>query len=286
MKHLGFFNRFFFLSFMLAVFCKQNSLKAEITFFTKQQREVLDKAKVLDNALSIVVKPKDTMNLKEVKLMNDYYRWELTTNATLALSRFAGNTTRSLDDDPYMLMIRKFDRLYNDSGYLVGSVGDSQGVEKPLRRHNWRMGYNGYVGTSIDALTGATRETEDSRHSVIIGREWRKVLDRDFYIFGGMDLRVFYILNRSTTTSNNDLGMINTTVSHRSEMGGGFDVFGGLGYRINKRLSVYTESILMFQGSQIDRYFEYNSARTVLESTQKLGFRPMVPVSLFVSYSF
>jgi hypothetical protein len=183
-------------------------------------------------------------------------------------------------------MIRKFDRLYNDSGYLVGSVGDSQGVEKPLRRHNWRMGYNGYVGTSIDALTGATRETEDSRHSVIIGREWRKVLDRDFYIFGGMDLRVFYILNQSTTTSNNDLGMINTTVSHRSEMGGGFDVFGGLGYRINKRLSVYTESILMIQGSQIDRYFEYNSARTVLESTQKLGFRPMVPVSLFVSYSF
>jgi len=286
MKHLGLFNRFFFLSFMLAVFCKQNSLKAEITFFTKQQREVLDKAKVLDNALSIVVKPKDTMNLKEVKLMNDYYRWELTTNATLALSRFAGNTTRSLDDDPYMLMIRKFDRLYNDSGYLVGSVGDSQGVEKPLRRHNWRLGYNGYVGTSIDALTGATRETEDSRHSVIIGREWRKVLDRDFYIFGGMDVRVFYILNQSTTTTNNDFGMINTTISHRSETGGGFDVFGGLGYRINKRLSVYTESILMFQGSQIDRYFEYNSARTVLESTQKLGFKPMVPVSLFVSYSF
>ncbi|MFN5888812.1 MAG: hypothetical protein ACK448_00305 [Bacteroidota bacterium] len=280
MKHLEFYVRFLLLSFFIVGWGHQDSLQAGVAW-----------ANDLDNVLLIKDiparnNPADTARLKEVKLTNDYYRWEVTTNATLALSRFAGNTTRSLDDDPYMLMVRKFDRLYNDSGYIVGSAGDSQGVAKPLRRHNWRLGYNGYVGTSIDALTGATRETEDSRHSLVIGREWRKVLDKDFYIFGGLDVRAFYILNQSTTTSNNDLGVINTTISHRSEIGGGFDVFGGLGYRINKRLSVYTESILMFQGSRIDRYFDFNSNRTTLESTQKLGFRPMVPVSLFVSYSF
>lgn len=228
----------------------------------------------------------DSLRKNEIKQLNDYYKWEVTTNATLALSRFAGNTSRSLDDDPYMVMIRKFDKLYNDSGYLVGSAMDTQGLVKPTRRHNWRLGYNGFTGTSIDALTGATRETEDIRHSVLIGREWRKMLDEDFYIFGGVELRAFYILNQSTTTSRSDLGVQSVTVSHRSEMGGGVDFFGGLGYRINKRLSVYTEGILMFQRSQIERYFEYNSNRTNLELTQRFAFKPMVPVSLFVSYSF
>ena len=81
----------------------------------------------------------DSLRKNEIKQLNDYYKWEVTTNATLALSRFAGNTTRSLDDDPYMVMIRKFDKLYNDSGYLVGSAMDTQGLVKPTRRHNWRL---------------------------------------------------------------------------------------------------------------------------------------------------
>jgi len=228
----------------------------------------------------------DSLRRLEVKHINDWYRWDITTNSTMALSRFAGNTSRSLDNDPYMMMIRKFDKNYNDSGYLVGSVSDTQGLEPPTRRHNWRIGYNGFVGKSVDALSGASRETQDIKHSVVIGREWRKHLDEDFYIFGGVELRAFYNLNEATTTSVNTFGGLDVTISHRSEVGGGADLFGGLGYRINKRLSIYTECNLMFQASRVYRYFDYNTNRTTLESSDKFGFRPLVPVALFVSYSF
>ena len=142
MKHLEFYIRFLLLTFYIVGGGHQDSLQAGVAWANDLDNVLLNKD------IPARINPRDTARLKEVKLTNDYYRWEVTTNATLALSRFAGNTTRSLDDDPYMLMVRKFDRLYNDSGYLVGSAGDSQGVEKPLRRHNWRLGYNGYVGTA------------------------------------------------------------------------------------------------------------------------------------------
>ena len=228
----------------------------------------------------------DSIKIADIKRVTDWYRWDMTTNSTLALSRFAGNTSRSLDDDPYMMMIRRYDKLNLDSGYLVGNGTDTLGLAPATRRHNWRLGYNGFAGKSIDALTAATRETQDSRHSLVLGREWRNYLDEDFFIFSGIEIRGFYNLNRATTTTTNDLGMFNETVSHRSEIGGGVDIFGGLGYRINKRLSIYTECNLMFQGSRVERYFDFNQNRTTLESTERFGFRPLVPVALFVSYSF
>lgn len=201
-----------------------------------------------------------------------YYpmKWELTTNITLSLSRFAGNLTRNLNDDPYMIMLRKMDQK-------------GKGFE---RGHNWRMGYNGFQIKSQDELGGGqSRNTQDLAHSLLIGREWRRQLDQGFYVFGGFETRFMYQMTESRTL-NRDIFPTTEFITTRTATGGSVDAFGGLGWRFNQRLSIYTEASLVGQALKIDRSFENSGVVTSLQNSMQYQFIPLVPIALFMSFSF
>lgn len=208
----------------------------------------------------------DTLKKREYVPSN----WELTTNVTLSLSRFAGNLTRNLNDDPYMIMLRKMD-----------SKGDGK-----LRGHNWRLGYNGFQSKSDEDLgNGSTRTGNQYQHSLLIGREWRRQLGDGFYVFGGFEARLMTQMEKSETV--NQFTFPSTIITTtRTANGGSFDGFGGLGWRFNQRLSIYTEASLMGQALKVDRSFSNNGFVTSLENSMQYQFIPLVPIAIFVSFSF
>ena len=98
-------------------------------------------------------------------------KWEVTSNVTLALSRFSGNVTRNLNDDPYLLMVRRI--TYNESG----------------KQAAWRMGVNGFRRKTEDMTGGfseVTRSSEENWASLALGREWRRQLGHGFYTSAGL----------------------------------------------------------------------------------------------------
>ncbi len=209
---------------------------------------------------------------KDTAKNRQYYpmKWELTTNITLSLSRFAGNLTRNLNDDPYMVMLRKMDR--HGKGLTNG--------------HNWRMGYNGFQIKAEDELNGGqSRTTQDLAHSLLIGREWRRQLDQGFYVFGGFETRFIYQMTESRSLNQFNFP-ITEIVTTRTASGGCLDAFGGLGWRFNQRLSIYTEASLVGQALKINRTFENTGVVTTLQNSMQYQFIPLVPIALFLSFSF
>ena len=81
----------------------------------------------------------DTVNgqTRPVSLMKMKTKWEFSTNVTLALSRFTGNVSRNLNDDPYLIMVRKVDL--------------DQGAA-------WRMGLNGFRTSSQSNFPDIVRQ--------------------------------------------------------------------------------------------------------------------------------
>jgi hypothetical protein len=93
-------------------------------------------------------------------------KWEFSTNVTLALSRFTGNVSRNLNDDPYLIMVRKVD---TDQGAA------------------WRMGLNGFRTSSQSNFPD--RVSSENWASLVLGREWRTELQQGAFIYGGIDSR-------------------------------------------------------------------------------------------------
>lgn len=190
-------------------------------------------------------------------------KWEFSTNVTLALSRFTGNVSRNLNDDPYLIMVRKID-------------ADQEAA--------WRLGLNGFRNNTQSNFPD--RVSSENWASLVIGREWRSELQQGAYIYGGMDARGIFRQTHSEATQFNDLGNAITSITDAKEYGGSLGAVCGFGWRFQDRISIYTESLLNAQYTRTDRTFTVNGAVTTLENKNNFKIVPMVPIALFLTIKF
>lgn len=195
-------------------------------------------------------------------------KWEVTSNITLALSRFTGNASRNLNDDPYLLMVRKFD-----------ATGMSA----------WRAGINGFRRRTEDMNGGfggeVVRTSEENWASLVIGREWRRTLGSGFYVFAGVDGRGIYRTSQSKSVQFDGWSQTEI-ITKANEYGGSLGGMGGIGVKLHDRIILYTESILYTQMLQTERSFLVNGNNTTLESKTTFSVIPMVPIALFLTVQF
>jgi len=190
-------------------------------------------------------------------------KWEFSTNVTLALSRFTGNVSRNLNDDPYLIMVRKVDA--------------DQGAA-------WRMGLNGFRTSSQSNFPD--RVSSENWASLVLGREWRTELQQGAFIYGGIDSRGIFRQSHSEATQFNDLGDPITSITDATEYGGSVGGICGFGWRFQDRIAIYTEALLNAQYSRTDRTFSVNGSITTLENKNNLKIVPMVPIALFLTIKF
>jgi hypothetical protein len=190
-------------------------------------------------------------------------KWEFSTNVTLALSRFTGNVSRNLNDDPYLIMVRKVD---TDQGAA------------------WRMGLNGFRTSSQSNFPD--RVSSENWASLVLGREWRTELQQGAFIYGGIDSRGIFRQSHSEATQFNDLGNPITSITDATEYGGSVGGICGFGWRFQDRIAIYTEALLNAQYTRTDRTFSVNGSITTLENKNNLKIVPMVPIALFLTIKF
>ena len=190
-------------------------------------------------------------------------KWEFSTNVTLALSRFTGNVSRNLNDDPYLIMVRKVD---TDQGAA------------------WRMGLNGFRTSSQSNFPD--RVSSENWASLVLGREWRTELQQGAFIYGGIDSRGIFRQSHSEATQFNDLGNPITSITDAKEYGGSVGGICGFGWRFQDRIAIYTEALLNAQYTRTDRTFSVNGSITTLENKNNLKIVPMVPIALFLTIKF
>jgi hypothetical protein len=207
----------------------------------------------------------DTVNAQThlVSLSKMKTKWEFSTNVTLALSRFTGNVSRNLNDDPYLIMVRKVD---TDQGAA------------------WRMGLNGFRTSSQSNFPD--RVSSENWASLVLGREWRTELQQGAFIYGGIDSRGIFRQSHSEATQFNDLGNPITSITDATEYGGSVGGICGFGWRFQDRIAIYTEALLNAQYTRTDRTFSVNGSITTLENKNNLKIVPMVPIALFLTIKF
>ena len=207
----------------------------------------------------------DTVNgqTRPVSLSKMKTKWEFSTNVTLALSRFTGNVSRNLNDDPYLIMVRKVDL--------------DQGAA-------WRMGLNGFRTSSQSNFPD--RVSSENWASLVLGREWRTELQQGAFIYGGIDSRGIFRQSHSEATQFNDLGNPITSITDATEYGGSVGGICGFGWRFQDRIAIYTEALLNAQYARTDRTFSVNGSITTLENKNNLKIVPMVPIALFLTIKF
>ena len=207
----------------------------------------------------------DTVNgqTRPVSLSKMKTKWEFSTNVTLALSRFTGNVSRNLNDDPYLIMVRKVDA--------------DQGAA-------WRMGLNGFRTSSQSNFPD--RVSSENWASLVLGREWRTELQQGAFIYGGIDSRGIFRQSHSEATQFNDLGNPITSITDATEYGGSVGGICGFGWRFQDRIAIYTEALLNAQYTRTDRTFSVNGSITTLENKNNLKIVPMVPIALFLTIKF
>ena len=207
----------------------------------------------------------DTVNgqTRPVSLSKMKTKWEFSTNVTLALSRFTGNVSRNLNDDPYLIMLRKVDA--------------DQGAA-------WRMGLNGFRSSSQTNFPD--RMSVENWASLVLGREWRTELQQGAFIYGGIDTRGIFRQTHSEATQFNDLGKPITSITDATEYGGSVGGICGFGWRFQDRIAIYTEALLNAQYSRTDRTFSVNGSISTLENKNNYKIVPMVPIALFLTIKF
>ncbi len=205
----------------------------------------------------------DTAHHQTASLLKMKTKWEFSTNVTLALSRFTGNVSRNLNDDPYLIMVRKIDV--------------DQGAA-------WRLGVNGFRTNSQSNFPD--RVSSENWASLVIGREWRTELQQGAFIYGGIDSRGIFRQSHSEATQFNDLGQRIFSITDAKEYGGSVGGICGFGWRFQDRIAIYTEALLNAQYTRTDRTFSVNGSITTLENKNNLKIIPMVPIALFLTIKF
>ncbi len=235
-------------------------------FYRKKiNKKAMIKGLILSMCL-IVFPTMEAQTLGTRVTLNDSLKgWEITNNVTLALSRFSGNVTRNLNDDPYLMMVRKVN-ISNQTA--------------------WRMGINGFRRKTEDFSFGANRTSEENSASLVLGREWRQDLGLGIYCYWGLDARGIWRQNNAVSQQFNDMGLPIEMKTLAQDFGGGFGGFGGIAWQFKNRITVYTESILYGQYINTKREFIVNQNVTSLENKNVFSVLPLVPVALFLSVRF
>jgi hypothetical protein len=187
-------------------------------------------------------------------------RFEFALNITNAISRFSGNGPRNVNEDPYLVALKYKSRNENRA---------------------WRLGVNQFYNASRSELNSINRTTSDMYFSPLIGHEWRVHLDHGFMFFYGLDARAS-IRKEEVNTS----GFAGNDVIASTEKAIGAGPLCGFGWKINKRLILYTEANYYVNYRTVYRTYTSPGGFTLLEDSEKYMLTPVVPTSIFLVVNF
>ncbi len=189
-------------------------------------------------------------------------RWEIVLNITNAISRFSGNGARNINEDPYLMAVK---------------------WRNKTNRHAIRLGFNQSYSSITTQIFPGERRTKDFYFSPLLGYEWRRHIDNHFMFFYGLDARGG-IRNGSVEIIDPGIGPVQVISSKDNGIGAG--PFCGFVWKINPRVSMFTEANFYAQYTTTYRYLDDGISKTILEDSRKVVFTPVIPTSLFISIAF
>jgi len=193
-------------------------------------------------------------------------RWELLVNVTNAVSRAAGNTARTVLDDPYAIAWKR-----------INAPGTTA----------WRMGMNGFRrGTNDVLIDGGSRISQEWEYSAIVGREFRRNMGHGFTLTYGLDLQASLRQGSVLTEQIDFIGNTSRTEIRDEDLGGAAGPFLGFQWQFHPNLSLYTEANAYYRVGRLYRTLEGNGSVAILEDRVYESLVPMMPGSLFLVIQF
>ena len=193
-------------------------------------------------------------------------RWEMLINVTNAVSRAAGNTTRSVLDDPYAFAMKRVNAAETAA---------------------WRMGMNGFRrGTNDVLIDGGTRVSQEWEYSLILGREFRRNLGHDITLTYGLDAQASLRKGSVVTEQIDLIGNTSSTEVSDEDFGGAAGPFLGFQWQFHPNLCLYTEANAYYRMGRLYRTLSGNGSTVVLEDRIHETLMPMMPGSLFLVIQF
>lgn len=193
-------------------------------------------------------------------------RWEMLINVTNAVSRAAGNTTRSVLDDPYAFAMKRVNAAETAA---------------------WRMGMNGFRrGTNDVLIDGGTRVSQEWEYSLILGREFRRNLGHGITLTYGLDAQASLRKGSVVTEQIDLIGNTSSTEVSDEDFGGAAGPFLGFQWQFHPNLCLYTEANAYYRMGRLYRTLSGNGSTVVLEDRIHETLMPMMPGSLFLVIQF
>jgi hypothetical protein len=193
-------------------------------------------------------------------------RWELLLNVTNTVSRAAGNTTRTVFDDPYALAIKRVNAAETAA---------------------WRTGMNGFRrGTNDVLIDGGTRVSQEWEYSLILGREFRRNLGHGITLTYGLDAQASLRKGSVVTEQIDLIGNMSSTEVSDEDFGAAAGPFLGFQWQFHPNLCLYTEASAYYRMGRLYRTLSGNGSTVVLEDRVYESLVPMMPGSLFLVIQF
>ena len=193
-------------------------------------------------------------------------RWEMLINVTNAVSKAAGNTTRSVLDDPYAFAMKRVNAAETAA---------------------WRMGMNGFRrGTNDVLIDGGTRVSQEWEYSLILGREFRRNLGHGITLTYGLDAQASLRKGSVVTEQIDLIGNTSSTEVSDEDFGGAAGPFLGFQWQFHPNLCLYTEANAYYRMGRLYRTLSGNGSTVVLEDRIHETLMPMMPGSLFLVIQF
>lgn len=186
--------------------------------------------------------------------------FEATANVTTVISRFSGNLTRAMEEDPYLVALKYY-------------------FAKP--RLAVRLGLNGDYQQSTKFNNSSEAKTLDKQFMPLLGFELRRVVAPRFEVYTGLDFRLYRSYSSLTTTDNlSKSTLISDTRGYGVGPNFGFTFF------LSRNIRLFTEANLYANFIKTHRTLSTPSGTENLEDYKSLQFKPVVPASLFLSICF
>lgn len=186
--------------------------------------------------------------------------FEAAANVTTVISRFSGNFTRPMEEDPYLVAFKYY-------------------FAKP--RIAIRLGLNGDYQKDSKTDANAFIETIDKQFMPLLGFELRRIVAPRFEVYTGLDFRLYQTYSWLKTTIDQDISVL---VSDRKGYGIGPNF--GFTFFLTKNIRLFTEANLYFNSFQTTRTLTIATGTLTLEKSSSLQLKPVVPASLYLSLAF
>lgn len=186
--------------------------------------------------------------------------FEATANVTTVISRFSGNLTRAMEEDPYLVALKYY-------------------FAKP--RIAVRLGLNGDYQQSTKFNNNSDIRTQDKQFMPLLGFELRRVVAPRLEVYTGLDFRLYRTYSSLTTTDN-----LGTSKLVSDTRGYGAGPCFGFTFFLSRNIRLFTEANLYANFIKTHRTLSYSGTTQTLEDYKSLQFKPVVPASLFLSICF